>query len=250
MPSTSSIINIGPKPATIVFSVESEPSPPVVTLSSNDTWATTGISQVKVTQNDGSSKRSITVTLSASTTADTAYNGIANATSSYTINQNCRALMVKSLPKIQLKVVSYASDYFNGTVNFTLSCDGHENFAGTTFSNVIKDFNQTNNITGSLPAEINTKQQEFQIELTITITTKNGETSPYVWNVLTSDVTTLKTDIPRMGTTFEIYSTGSSSTPRSQTFNLFIPIPAGTDDYSVDLNGDTFIFEIKGGPDY
>lgn len=86
---TASTINVNSGETTIDFSVLSDPMSPIVTISSNQPWIVTGSNlQVKVQENtDTSNPRSGNITLTASTTANSAYDGIATATSSYTITQ-------------------------------------------------------------------------------------------------------------------------------------------------------------------
>ena len=87
MGSTASTINVSSGSSTVSFNVESSPSNPTVKLSSNQSWATTGNSSISVTSYSGVSERSATITITATTTANSEYNGTASATSSYTLTQ-------------------------------------------------------------------------------------------------------------------------------------------------------------------
>lgn len=92
MASTASTINVDSGGTLINFAVESEPTPPNVSIkkTSNSSWITVPTPPslvVKVDGNDTNFDRTGTIELTASTPEDPEYNGIATETSSYTITQ-------------------------------------------------------------------------------------------------------------------------------------------------------------------
>lgn len=93
--STANTINIGSGTSIISFFVTSDPENPTFGFSSpnefvdigNPSWSK---NQVRIPSNTGDS-RTATLTITATTTSNTEYNGVASATSSYTINQQAAA---------------------------------------------------------------------------------------------------------------------------------------------------------------
>ena len=89
--STANTISVNSSSHKINFTVKSEPTPPEVTIRCTTTatsFMTVDGNSVNITSNVDSSSRFGIINITATTTADSAYNGIASATSSYTVNQD------------------------------------------------------------------------------------------------------------------------------------------------------------------
>lgn len=91
MESTANTINVGNEETTILFDVSSLPPNSILKFYSPQNWMSFGDTSVTIFENTSGDKRSGTLSLTATTTADTEYDGIASATSSYTINQGSDA---------------------------------------------------------------------------------------------------------------------------------------------------------------
>lgn len=88
--STAKTISLNSSSHKINFTVESEPTPPQVTIKCTTTatsFMTVDGDSVNINSNVDSSSRTGIINITAVTTADSAYNGIASATSSYTVTQ-------------------------------------------------------------------------------------------------------------------------------------------------------------------
>ena len=73
---------------TVTFSATSDPNPPILTFSSTgNTWASRNGEVITIAANNSASGRSFDITVTATTSANTSYDGIASAYSAYTITQ-------------------------------------------------------------------------------------------------------------------------------------------------------------------
>ena len=73
---------------TVTFSATSDPNPPILTFSSTgNTWASRNGEVITIAANNSASDRSFDITVTATTSANTSYDGIASAYSAYTITQ-------------------------------------------------------------------------------------------------------------------------------------------------------------------
>ena len=104
---TASTISVSSGVSSIRFNVVSEPSNPIIRLTSNQDWVQTLVTQnsstISILENDTPQVRSANISISANTTADTNYNGTASATSSYTITQeagNVNKEVILNLPNV------------------------------------------------------------------------------------------------------------------------------------------------------
>lgn len=88
---TGSSINISSNAREIKFTVISEPMPPDVTIKCTTTATSFMVADgdsVKITENANTESRTGSISITATTTGDSAYDGIASATSSYTVTQD------------------------------------------------------------------------------------------------------------------------------------------------------------------
>lgn len=82
-------LNINKYGGTVTFSATSDPAGPTLTYSTTgNTWATRSGNVVTVAANNGASDRSLNITVTATTVANTGYTGTATASSAYTITQD------------------------------------------------------------------------------------------------------------------------------------------------------------------
>lgn len=73
---------------TVTFSATSDPNPPILTFSSTgNTWASRNGEVITIAANNSASGRSFDITVTATTSANTSYDGIASVYSAYTITQ-------------------------------------------------------------------------------------------------------------------------------------------------------------------
>ena len=73
---------------TVTFSATSDPNPPILTFSSTgNTWASRNGEVITIAANNSASDRSFDITVTATTSANASYDGIASAYSAYTITQ-------------------------------------------------------------------------------------------------------------------------------------------------------------------
>lgn len=73
---------------TVTFSATSDPNPPILTFSSTgNTWASRNGEVITIDANHSASGRSFDITVTATTSANTSYDGVASAYSAYTITQ-------------------------------------------------------------------------------------------------------------------------------------------------------------------
>ena len=73
---------------TVTFSATSDPNPPILTFSSTgNTWASRDGEVITIAANNSASGRSFDITVTATTSANTSYDGVASAYSAYTITQ-------------------------------------------------------------------------------------------------------------------------------------------------------------------
>ena len=73
---------------TVTFSATSDPNPPILTFSSTgNTWASRNGEVITIAANNSASGRSFDITVTATTSANISYDGIASAYSAYTITQ-------------------------------------------------------------------------------------------------------------------------------------------------------------------
>ena len=82
-------LNVKRYGGTVTFSATSDPAGPTLTYSTTGTtWASRNNNVITVAANNNANNRSFDITVTATTTANTAYEGIATASSAYTITQD------------------------------------------------------------------------------------------------------------------------------------------------------------------
>ena len=103
---------------TVTFSATSDPNPPILTFSSTgNTWASRNGEVITIAANNSASGRSFDITVTATTSANTSYDGIASAYSAYTITQEGTGI----LPGNSIPFVFAATEDFG---DFTISVRG------------------------------------------------------------------------------------------------------------------------------
>ena len=100
---------------TVTFSATSDPNPPILTFSS--TWASRNGEVITIAANNSASGRSFDITVTATTSANTSYDGIASAYSAYTITQEGTGIV----PGNSIPFVFAATEDFG---DFTISVRG------------------------------------------------------------------------------------------------------------------------------
>lgn len=103
---------------TVTFSATSDPNPPILTFSSTgNTWASRNGEVITIAANNSASGRSFDITVTATTSANTSYDGIASAYSAYTITQEGTGIV----PGNSIPFVFAATENFG---DFTMAVSG------------------------------------------------------------------------------------------------------------------------------
>lgn len=103
---------------TVTFSATSDPNPPILTFSSTgNTWASRNGEVITIAANNSASGRSFDITVTATTSANTSYDGIASAYSAYTITQEGTGIV----PGNSISFVFAANEDFG---DFTMAVSG------------------------------------------------------------------------------------------------------------------------------
>ena len=115
---------------TVTFSATSDPNPPILTFSSTgNTWASRNGEVITIAANNSASDRSFDITVTATTSANTSYDGIASAYSAYTITQEGTGIV----PGNSIPFVFAATEDFG---EFTMAVSGNGIYDASTTSGI------------------------------------------------------------------------------------------------------------------